>query len=148
MDKVAYSNENVEEIHLVMLKPSKHSDTCFKQACMMRDPLELLDSSCEEIIKDEPTIKKEAKREILEIDSLTLDFDSPIKILEEYDEEDTIEIHEDLYEIKKEYLENPSPLKRVNSLNHNITAKRFLMDLTNLEKSSDYLNNNTSILVK
>ena len=68
MDKVAYSNENVEETHLVMLKPSKHSDTCFKQACMMRDPLELLDSSCEEIIKDEPTIKKEAKREILEID--------------------------------------------------------------------------------
>jgi len=148
MDKVAFSNENTEETHLVMLKPSKRSDKCFKQACMMRDPLEMLDSSCEEVIKDEPTIKEEVKREKLENDSLELDFDSSIEIIEEYEEEDTIEIHEDIYEIKKEYLEYPSPLKRVNSLDHNITAKRFLVDLTNLGKSSDYLNNNTSILDK
>ena len=148
MDKVACSNENIEETHLIMLKPSKRSDKCFKQACMMRDPLELLDSSCEEIIKDEPTIKEEVKKVKLEIDSLTLDFDSSIEIIKEYEEEDTIEIHEDMDEIKKEYMEKSSPLKRVNSLNHNITAKRFLMDLTNLEKSSDNLNNNTSILVK
>jgi len=148
MDKVAFSNENTEETHLVMLKPSKRSDKCFKQACMMRDPLELLDSSCVEIIKYEPTIKEEVKREKLEIDSLEMDFDSSIEILEEYEEEDTIEIHEDIYEIKKEFMEKSSPLKRINSLNHNTTAKRFLMDLTNLEESSNYLNNNTSILVK
>ena len=29
MDKVACSNENIEETHLIMLKPSKRSDKCF-----------------------------------------------------------------------------------------------------------------------
>ena len=59
---------------------------------------------------------------------------------------DTIDIHEDIDEIKKEYLECPSPLKRVNSHNQNITTKRLLLDLTNLRESSCYLNNNSSIL--
>ena len=59
---------------------------------------------------------------------------------------DTIDIHEDIDEIKKEYLEYTSPLIRVNSHDQNIIAKRLLLDLTNLRKSSYYLNNNSSIL--
>ena len=52
------------------------------------------------------------KRERFEMEEITLDFDNDIE--EVVLEIDTIDIHEDIDEIKKEYLEHPSPLKRVN----------------------------------
>ena len=48
MDKVTCNNNNVEETQLVMVKPLENSDTSFEHECMMRYPLEMLNSSCED----------------------------------------------------------------------------------------------------
>ena len=45
MDKVTCNNNDVEETQLVMLKPLENSDTSFEHECMMRYPLEMLNSS-------------------------------------------------------------------------------------------------------